>query len=97
MVEIPLPDEAARRKILEIHTRDMPLAEAVGLERFAADTAGWSGAEISALAQEARLLAIRDFVEAAHDATDPEAIRAARVEAKHLDAAFEKVKTRRKR
>jgi transitional endoplasmic reticulum ATPase len=59
-VEVPIPDEAARREVLEVHTRDRPLAGDVDLEAVVARTQGRSGADIEALVREASLRAIRE-------------------------------------
>jgi len=60
-VEVPAPDEAARRAILAVHTRDKPLGEDVNLDGLAADTDGYSGADLEALVREASMRAIRDL------------------------------------
>jgi len=66
------PDKVGRRKILEVHTRTLPLADDVDLEALAATTPGMVGADLANLANEAALLAARrnhDEVEMA-DFTD---------------------------
>ena len=57
-LELPLKD--ARRKILEVHVRHIPLAEDVDLENLAARTVGFSGADLENLLNEAALLAGRE-------------------------------------
>jgi len=57
-VEVPLPDREPRRRVLRVHTREKPLADDVDLDRLAAETAGYSGAEIASLCREAALIAI---------------------------------------
>ncbi|MFB6183095.1 MAG: AAA family ATPase [Haloarculaceae archaeon] len=57
-VEVPLPDEGDRRAILAVHTRGKPLGEDVDLDRLAAATEGYSGADLEALVREASLSAI---------------------------------------
>ena len=61
-VETPLPDRDARREILRIHAREMPIASAVDLDGFADRTAGYSGGDLAALVREAGLLAIEDSI-----------------------------------
>ncbi|MEJ2691214.1 MAG: ATP-dependent zinc metalloprotease FtsH [Deltaproteobacteria bacterium] len=56
---LELPHREARRKILEIHTRNMPLAADVDLELVARRTVGFSGADLENLANEAALLGAR--------------------------------------
>jgi cell division protease FtsH len=58
-IQVTLPTEPGRLEILTIHTREMPLASDVSLERLAKITAGFSGAELANIANEASLLAIR--------------------------------------
>jgi len=62
-VEVPNPDEAARREILGVHTQERPLGENVDLDALAAETAGFSGAQVEALVREASLRAIREVAE----------------------------------
>ena len=59
-VEVPAPDEAARRAILAVHTEDKPIADEVDLDALAAETVGYSGADIEALCREASMRAIRE-------------------------------------
>ncbi len=62
-VEVPDPDGAARREILGVHAQDRPLEEGVDLGALAAETAGFSGAQLEALVREASLRAIREVAE----------------------------------
>ncbi|MDX1711361.1 MAG: ATP-dependent metallopeptidase FtsH/Yme1/Tma family protein, partial [Rhodovibrionaceae bacterium] len=55
-----MPDKKARRQILEVHTRDMPLADDVDLDIIASGTPGYSGADLENLANEAAMLAGRE-------------------------------------
>ena len=67
--QIPVgePDEAARREILAIHTRDRPVASDVGLEALAAATEGFVGAELAALCRTAATEAVRAHVHARNE------------------------------
>jgi len=58
-IEIGVPDQRGRREMLDIHTRNMPMAEDVDKEWLASVTYGFVGADISALAKEAAMLALR--------------------------------------
>ena len=58
-IEIRIPDRNGRFEILQIHTRGMPLAEDVNLERLADRTHGYAGADLSALTKEAAMAALR--------------------------------------
>jgi transitional endoplasmic reticulum ATPase len=55
---IPLPDEQSRRRILEVHTRNMPLGD-VDLGAVAEKTDGYVGADLENLCREAGLIALR--------------------------------------
>jgi ATP-dependent metalloprotease FtsH len=58
-IVLDLPDVKEREEILKIHTRGKPLESNVNLERIAKITAGFSGADLRNLANEAAILAAR--------------------------------------
>jgi len=58
-IEIGIPDRNARREILQIHTRGMPLADGVDLDKLAEITRGYTGADLAALCREAAMKAVR--------------------------------------
>jgi cell division protease FtsH len=58
-VIVPAPDRAGRAAILKVHTRGVPLAPEVDLDRLAAETPGLVGADLRNLVNEAALLAAR--------------------------------------
>jgi cell division protease FtsH len=58
-VTVQPPDRLGRKLILRVHTRSMPLAGDVDLDRLAATTPGMVGADLANLANEAALLAAR--------------------------------------
>jgi cell division protease FtsH len=58
-VAVQAPDSKGRELILEVHTRSVPLAEDVDLERVAQTTPGMVGADLANLVNEAALLAAR--------------------------------------
>jgi len=62
-ITIGIPDRNGRLKILEIHTRGMPLAEDVSLEKLANITHGYVGADLEALAREAAMICLRESME----------------------------------
>ena len=61
-ISIPIPDKNGRLEILGIHTRGMPLAEDVSLEKLAEITHGFVGADLEALAREAAMSALRKIL-----------------------------------
>jgi cell division protease FtsH len=58
-VAVQPPDRGGRKKILEVHTRSIPLAPDVDLGELAASTPGMVGADLANLANEAALRAAR--------------------------------------
>ncbi len=63
IVELPLPDEEARREILAVHLRSKPLGADINPEELAARCDGASGAELAAVCNRAALCALRRAVE----------------------------------
>lgn len=61
-ISIGIPNQKGRREILEIHSRGMPLANDVNLERLAEITHGFVGADIGALCREAAMIALRKIL-----------------------------------
>jgi transitional endoplasmic reticulum ATPase len=79
LIYCPPPDTVARRAILGIHAKGVPL-EGVDLDALAAGLEGYVGADIEALVREAVMLALREDIEAKV------------VQARHFDAALELVR-----
>jgi len=61
-ISVPIPDKNGRLEIIHIHTRGMPLAEDVDLEKLAEITHGFVGADLEALAREAAMEALRKIL-----------------------------------
>jgi transitional endoplasmic reticulum ATPase len=75
LIYVPVPDHAARRKVLEIHARRMPLAPDVDLDSLAARTERYTGADLGDVVRRAGLSALR--------------ARAEQVAMSHFEAALE--------
>jgi len=58
-IELGVPDRDGRLEILQIHTRGMPVAKDVNLEKLADMSHGFVGADLQALAKEAAMRALR--------------------------------------
>ena len=58
-ISISIPDRNGRREILDIHTRGMPLADDVDLDRLGAITHGFVGADLEAFSREAAMICLR--------------------------------------
>ena len=59
VVLVDRPDKPGRLQILQVHARKVKLAADVDLDKIAASTAGFSGADLANLVNEAALLATR--------------------------------------
>ena len=87
----PDPDEAARREILAVHMEGKPLADDIDRDELAAETAGFSGAQLAALVREASMQAI---TEVAADVAPEEASERADevlITAEHVESALDAV------
>ncbi len=80
LIMVPAPDKKGRLEIFKVHTRKVPLAKDVSLEKLAKETEGYSGADIEALVREAVMTALRENKEAKE------------VKMKHFKKAMEKVR-----
>ncbi|WP_298519597.1 CDC48 family AAA ATPase [uncultured Methanobrevibacter sp.] len=58
-IEIGVPDSDERKEVLEIHTRNMPLADDVDLDKIANTTHGFVGADLESLCKEAAMRVVR--------------------------------------
>jgi SpoVK/Ycf46/Vps4 family AAA+-type ATPase/intein/homing endonuclease len=59
---VDTPDEKSRKKILEIHTKNMPLDKSIKLNSLVKKTEGFVGADIENLVREAAMLALRNDI-----------------------------------
>jgi transitional endoplasmic reticulum ATPase len=96
-ISLSPPDKSGRLEILRVHTRGMPLAGDVDLERVAAITHGFLGADLAALVREAGMLCARDALLANTAGAEADrfasagALAGIRVEMKHFEAAFNEI------
>lgn len=74
------PEEEGRLKILEIHTKKMPLAKDVDLKDLSKKTSGYTGADLEAVTREAAMIALRESKEAKQ------------ITNKHFNEALKKIK-----
>ncbi|MCE4607377.1 MAG: AAA family ATPase, partial [Caldisphaeraceae archaeon] len=63
LVYVPPPDVKGRLEILQIHTRNVPLAHDVDLREVAEKTYGYTGADLAALVREAAMSALREDIQ----------------------------------
>ena len=91
LVHIHMPDLEGRKKILEIHLKNKPLAKDVDVADLAKRTDGYSGADLSALVNEGIMLAIRAVVAKGGDLSK-DSLQKERVNMKAFLEALEKVR-----
>jgi transitional endoplasmic reticulum ATPase len=93
---IPPPDEAGRKAIFKIHLADKPVAGDIDIDRLAAKTSEYTGADIANAVSEAVMLAIRELIgkAGAKELKDKE-IKGYKLEARHLEEALQKVKPKK--
>jgi len=82
LIFVEAPDYEARLKILEVHTKNMPLDEDVSLKIIAQITEGYSGADLENVCREAGMEAIREKME-----------KIEKIEKKHFEFALSKIKS----
>ncbi|MCD2204201.1 CDC48 family AAA ATPase [Halobacterium sp. KA-6] len=87
-VHVPVPDEDARRAILEVHTRNKPLADDVDLDYLASETGNFVGADIEALVREATMNATREFINSVDPEEATESVGNVRITAEHFEEAL---------
>ena len=74
-VTIPAPDLNGREAILKIHSKDKKLADDVSLYNIAEDTAGFTGAELANILNEAAIIATKKEHDAITNADLDEAVK----------------------
>ncbi|MDZ4171444.1 MAG: CDC48 family AAA ATPase [Methanobacteriaceae archaeon] len=79
-VKVGEPDEKARLAIFKVHTKKMPLADDVNIEKLAKNSKGYVGADIESVCREAAMLTLRND------------LKADTVSMKYFKDAMEKVK-----
>ncbi|ELK54989.1 cell division control protein 48 [Haloferax sp. BAB-2207] len=90
-VHVPVPDEDARRAILDVHTREKPLADDVDLDKIASKTDGYVGADLEALAREASMNASREFIRSVEKEEIGESVGNVRVTMDHFEDALDEI------
>jgi len=64
LIYVSVPEPEARLQILKIHTKEMPIAEDVDLQKLADQTRGYTGADLEDLVRRAGLQALRENIDA---------------------------------
>lgn len=76
----PAPGKEGREEIFKIHTKNMPLAKDVNVNKVVEKTEGFVGADMESLVREAAMLALRENIESKE------------VKMKHFEDALKKVR-----
>jgi transitional endoplasmic reticulum ATPase len=90
-VHVPVPDEEARRAIFAVHTQSKPLADDVDLDRLAAKTEGYVGADVEAVCREAAMAASREFINSVSREEVTDSVGNVRITMDHFEDALEEV------
>jgi len=91
LIYVPLPDEATRKKIFQVHLRNKPLSKDVNIDELAKETENFSGAEIAAVCNEAVMNAIKEYLDKHQGKEEEKDIKNLKLEAKHLKEALKKI------
>lgn len=93
LLYVPPPEKESRIKIFKIHTSKKPLADDVEVEALAAQTEGYTGADIAALASAAVMLALREHIEKYKDPKKAESAKTElKIHMKHFEEAMKKIR-----
>ena len=96
IIYIPNPDKFTREKILQIHIKGKPISDDIDLKRLVDMTEGFSGADVSSVANTAVSLVLHDFIQ---KYPSPEEVlkhtSEARVSNRHFEDAVKNVKRQR--
>jgi transitional endoplasmic reticulum ATPase len=93
LIYVGMPDKYARQKVLEIHTKNKPLAEDVRLDKIAEMCEDFSGADVAAVANTAVSLVLHEYL--SKYPTPEEAakhVEEAKIYHRHFEEAVKKVR-----
>jgi transitional endoplasmic reticulum ATPase len=96
LIQIPLPDKPARKDILKIHTKGVPIAKDVDLDRLVDMTEGFSGADMASLTNTAVSIVLQGFISKYPKPDDAKKhVDEAVVSMEHFAEAIKKVRSSR--
>jgi len=93
-IEIGIPDRRARKEVLQIHTRGMPLAKDTSIDRVSEMTRGYTGADLAALCREAAMKSIRRIlpsIDFSEEKISPEILNSLEVTMKDFIDAYKEI------
>lgn len=93
IIEVGMPDLVSRQEIFEAHLQGLNLADGINTKQLAEDTEGYTGAEIAAIIDEARMLAIQEFIEisVSENSYDENALENLMITIEHIDQAMHEI------
>ena len=93
MIYLPPPDSESRKQIIQIHTKKIPLADDVNLEKLDHMTEGYTGADIASIASSSVMLAMREHVAKYQNADAAEKnAKELKVHMRHIEEAMKKIR-----
>ncbi len=94
LIYIDVPDKDTRKKIFKIHTNQERLTPEIDLNKLAERTEYYTGADIAAVCNEARMLAIREFIQTmpAEKKFTKEDVEKSKLKLNHFESALRSVK-----
>ena len=96
IISIGLPDEVSRLEIFKIHSAKIPLADDVDLQKLSVKTENFSGADISALCNEAVMIAIEEYIPELDQEISEEKMSKSIVSVRNFEDAYKKLLSTRK-
>ncbi len=96
IIYIPNPDKNTRERILQIHVKGKPISDDIDLKRLVDMTEGFSGADVSSVANTAVSLVLHDYIQ--KYPSPEEALKhtsEARVSMRHFEDAVKNVRRQR--
>jgi transitional endoplasmic reticulum ATPase len=84
ILEVPVPDNEARKQIFQIHTKKKPLESNVNIDMLVEMTDGVTGADVAAIVNAAAMTAIKEHVRQKGNKLD--------ISMRHFETALEKIK-----
>ncbi|MBT6644605.1 MAG: CDC48 family AAA ATPase [Euryarchaeota archaeon] len=93
-IEIGVPDRNGRKEIIDVHTRGMPISDDFDVEWVLENSYGFVGADISALAREAAMKALRRYlpeIDLEEDTIPPEVLEKMEVNMEDFKLAIREI------
>ena len=93
-IEIGVPDREGRKEILDVHTRQMPIADDFDVEWVLENSYGFVGADLAALVRESAMKALRRYlpeIDLEEDTIPPEVLEKMEVKMEDFKLAIREI------